>query len=84
MTRYFLITCHRGHCGNGHSTAITFAIAAENLIEASDRAKRMPSVKHTRGIIAGKEISKEEYDDYKQISAYQRSYSMSAKFTRRQ
>lgn len=70
--RYFLITCHRGHCGVGRSTEITFAIAARNLLEAMDKAKRMPSVKHTRMIIQGKEISGAEYDGYRKVSAYDR------------
>ena len=70
--RYFFVTCHRGHCGVGHSTEIKFAIAAANLLEAMDKAKRMPSVKHTRMIIAGAEITKAEYEEYRQHSAYER------------
>lgn len=84
MTRYFLITCHRGHCGNGHSSAITFAFAAKNLIEAMDMGKKMPSVKHTRMIMAGKEITLEEYEDYRAINAYQRAFQMSAKRARKE
>ena len=83
MKRYFLITCHRGHCGNGHSSAITFAFEAKNLIDAMDMGKRMPSVKHTRMIMAGKEISFEEYTEYRAVNAYERSYSMSAKKVRK-
>lgn len=70
--RYFFVTCHRGHCGIGHSTEIKFAISAANLIEAMDKAKRMPSVKHTRMIIAGAEITKAEYLEYTRVSAYER------------
>ncbi len=70
--KYYKVTCHRGHCGIGHSTEITFAIKAENLLEAMDRAKRMPSVKHTRAIIQGKEISELEYNEYRKMSAYER------------
>ena len=84
MMRYFLITCHRGHCGNGHSSAITFAFEAKNLIEAMDMGKRMPSVKHTRMIMAGKEISFEEYKEYRTINAYQRSFQMSARKERKE
>lgn len=79
MKRYFLITCHRGHCGNGHSSTITFAFEAKNLIEAMDMGKRMPSVKHTRMIMSGKEISIDEYNEYRKINAYERSYQMSAR-----
>ena len=70
--KFYLITCHRGHCGCGHSTEITFAIRARNLLEACDKAKRMPSVKHTRMAIYGREITEQEYTEYRQISAYKR------------
>lgn len=80
--RYFFVTCHRGHCGIGHSTEIKFAIAAANLLEAMDKAKRMPSVKHTRMIISGAECTKAEYDEYRQHSAYER-YNQNYYGTRR-
>lgn len=70
--KFYIITCHRGHCGNGHSTEIKFAIRASNLLEACDKAKRMPSVKHTRMVIYGKEITEQEYIEYRAISAYER------------
>ena len=81
--RYFLVTCHRGHCGFGHSSSITFAFEAKNLIEAMDMGKRMPSVKHTRMILNGKEITREEYIEYRQINAYERSYQMSAQIIKK-
>lgn len=56
----------------GHSTEIKFAIAAENLLNACDIARKMPSVKHTRMVISGKEITKEEYISYRKVSAYKR------------
>lgn len=70
--KYFMVMCHRGHCGCGHSTEIKFAIHANNLLEACDIARRMPSVKHTRMAIYGKEITELEYKEYRQISAYKR------------
>ena len=70
--RYFSVVCHRGHCGTGHSTEIKFAIKAQNLIEAMDKARKMPSVKHTRLIISGKEITQEEYTKFREVSAYKR------------
>lgn len=83
--KYFMVMCHRGHCGTGHSTEIKFAIHANNLLEACDKAKRMPSVKHTRMAIYGKEITEQEYNEYRQVSAYERfnQHSISAKKTRR-
>jgi len=70
--RYFMVMCHRGHCGTGHSTEIKFAIKAKNLLDACDQARRMPSVKHTRMVIYGKEITEQEYKEYRQVSAYNR------------
>ena len=70
--KYFMIVCHRGHCGTGHGTEIKFAIRAKNLLDACDIARKMPSVKHTRMAIYGKEITQEEYNDYRKVSAYQR------------
>ena len=83
--KYFMVMCPRGHCGTGHSTEIKFAIRANNLLEACDKARRMPSVKHTRIAIYGKEITEQEYNEYRQVSAYARfnQNSVSAKKTRR-
>ena len=81
--KFYMIMCHRGHCGNGHSTEIKFAIRANNLLEARDKARRMPSVKHTRMEIFSKEITEQEYNEYRQISAYERFNQNQQKATRR-
>lgn len=70
--KYFMVVCSRGHMGTGHSTEIKFAIEANNLLDAQDKARRMPSVKHTRLALYGKEITYEEYTEYRQVSAYER------------
>ena len=70
--KYYLVTCHRGHCGCGNSTDITFAIVAENLLHACNIARKMPSVKHTRLAIYGREITQEEYNERRKINAYHR------------
>lgn len=70
--KFYMITCVRGHAGNGKSTDIKFAIAAENLVHACKIAQKMPSVKHTRMIAHGHEISEQEFNDYRTISAYRR------------
>lgn len=72
--KYYLITCMQGHRSRGRYREITFAMMANNLIEAQDKAKRMPSVKHTRGILMGREITEEEYYERRKISAYDRAY----------
>ena len=77
--KFYMVMCHRGHCGVGHSSEIKFAIAANNLLDACDQARRMPSVKHTRMAIYGKEITEAEYNEYRKISAYERFHQESAK-----
>jgi hypothetical protein len=67
-----MITCHKGHLGTGNGTEIKFAIKANNLIQAQDIARRMPSVKHTRMVLCGHEITAEEYFEYRKVSAYER------------
>jgi len=68
--KFYMVMCHRGHCGTGHSTEIKFAFRAKNLLEAMDKAKQMPSVKHSRPIISGKEITEQEYLKIREVSAY--------------
>lgn len=70
--KYWMVTCHRGHLGTGHSTEIKFAIKAKTLLQACDKAQQMPSVKHTRMICSGYEISAKEYFEYREVSAYKR------------
>jgi len=72
--KYYLITCMRGHCGRGRGIEISFAIVAKDLISAQEIARRMPGVKHTRMILCGREITFEQYEEYKQMSAYDRIY----------
>lgn len=81
--KFYMVMCHRGHCGVGHSTEIKFAIRAKNLLEAMDKARRMPSVKHTRLAIYGKEITEQEYNEYRQVSAYERFNQYQQKAQRR-
>jgi hypothetical protein len=70
--KYFEVVCHRGHCGTGHSTEIKFVFEAKNLLEACDKARKMPSVKHTKMVIFGKEITQQEYNNLRKVSAYKR------------
>lgn len=81
--KYYMVMCHRGHCGNGHSTEIKFAFVAKDLLTACDMARKMPSVKHTRMMIYGKEITREEYIEYRSVSAYDRFNQNQRKATKR-
>ena len=71
--KYYMINCMRGHRGCGKSTEIRFAIAAKDLVSACDIARKMPSVKHTKAVFYGREITKEEYVEYRRVSAYVRA-----------
>lgn len=70
--RCYKVTARRGHCGSGRYIPITFALRAENMIEAMDRAKAMPGVKHTLMILAAQEITWTEYAVLRSVSAYDR------------
>lgn len=70
--KFYMVICHRGHCRSGRSTEIKFVFEAENLLAACENARRMPSVKHSRMIIYGKEITQLEYEEFRQVSAYER------------
>lgn len=71
--RYFMVSCERGHLGRGKSAIIQFAIEAGNMVKAMDIAKKMPAVKHTKTILSAREIGREEYNEYRSISAYNRT-----------
>ena len=77
--KFYMVTCQRGHAGTGHSTEIKFAFKAANLLDACNMARRMPSVKHTRMPLFGKEITEVEYYEYRKISSYARFEQHKAK-----
>lgn len=71
--RYFAVTCRHGHHGARRYEPITFAIVAENAMEACDKALQMPGVKHSKPVLACEEISRAMYYEMRQKSAYERS-----------
>ena len=71
-TKYYKVTCHRGHQGRGRSIPISFYIAAENVLHASRIAQRMPGVKHSKTIMSCVPITYEEYAEGRRMSAYHR------------
>lgn len=71
--RYFAVTCRHGHHGTKKYEPITFAIIAENALEACDKARQMPGVKHDAPVLACKMITEHVYYMLRQASAYQRS-----------
>ena len=60
-------------CGTRVSGGLTFAIIAENALEACDKARQMPGVKHDAPVLACKMITEHIYYMLRQTSAYQRS-----------
>lgn len=70
--KYYRVTTHRAHQGRGRASAITFYIAANNVLHASNIARRMPGVKHSKGVMSCVAITAEEYAQGRQQSAYHR------------
>ena len=74
--RYYSVTCMRGHCGDQRYIPITFAIMSENAVEAMEKAKAMPGVKHDRPVLKLTEITCKQYYIMRQRSAYERAESI--------
>ena len=71
MEKFWKVVAYRGHAGSGNiHSLITFAIKAPNAIKASDIARKMPGVKHSRPVAACEEIRQEDYEEMRQTSAY--------------
>lgn len=69
---YFKVTAKQGHYGTGRYQPITFAIKAKDMLSAISIAKKMPSVKHHDSVLQAVMITKEEYKELRQTSAYDR------------
>lgn len=71
---YFKISVPRGHVGAYKCAEITFYFKARDMMTALAAARRMPSVKHHAkiGFFSGKEITREEYEEARKISAYEK------------
>lgn len=70
--KYYKVIAHRAHLGRGKSVPISFYIAANNAIAASECARHMRGVKHSRGVISCVPIDEDEYNEGRKISAYER------------
>lgn len=84
--RYWKVSVTRGHMGTGKNHGIlTFFFKANNALEASDRALRMPGVKHSgHAPLSVKEISVTEYTQGRKVSAYDRAPMISSKISGRE
>lgn len=70
--KYFAVTCKHGHHGAKRYEPITFAIIAQDALDACDMAKQMPGVKHSQSVVLCHEISEYAYHQLRQVSAYKR------------
>lgn len=72
--KYYKIRVLAGHVGAGKTRELILYIKAPDLIKATEQARRMPMVKHDLGaaIQQAEEITKEEYTEGRQTSAYHR------------
>lgn len=68
--KYYKVTVERGHLGAHKDLETTFYFFADNAYDAICMAKRMPGVKHHKMPINAKEITEEEYNEGRKISAY--------------
>ena len=68
--KHYRVTVHRAHQGRGRAATLTFYIAARDAIHASNIARRMPGVKHSRSVISCIAITAEEYTQGRTRSAY--------------
>lgn len=70
--KYYRVTTHRAHQGRGRSSTITFYIAAKNALHASNIARRMGGVKHSKMVLSCVPITAGEYLEGRKVSAYHR------------
>lgn len=70
--RFFKVNCKGGHVGRGHYRELTFYFEAKNLLEAMNKAKNMPGVKHSKPVLNACEIPEEKYRLMIKKSAYHR------------
>lgn len=69
---YYAVHCKLGHSGTGQYRDIVFYICAKTAIDAMDKAKKMPGVKHQNrsAVLNLKQITQEEYIANRKESAY--------------
>lgn len=72
--RYFKVVAKGGHVGTGRYEPLSFAFAAESILDAMDKARAMPGVKHSdsSAILSAREVTFDEFTKLRRISAYER------------
>ena len=71
---FYKIRVKQGHCGSRQSMLIKLVIEAIELIDAMEKAKNMPSVKHNKNDVIERVelITEAEYIEFRKVSAYKR------------
>jgi hypothetical protein len=72
--KYYKVIVHRAHQGGKRAASLTLYLIAENALYACEAAKKFPGVKHSKAALSCCPITLEEYEEGRQISAYQRMY----------
>ncbi len=67
---YFKVTGEMGHQGAGKNGDITFYVEADSIVNACNLVKQMPGVKKHKSIFNAKQISFDEYQKGRLVSAY--------------
>lgn len=69
--KYYKVMCILGHQGRrNHNREIVFGIEARDIIEAQNKARKMPAVKHTKGVLCAVEIDFKAYRELRERNAY--------------
>lgn len=71
--KYYKVSTYRAHQGSGRTVPITFYIQANNALEASCLAQKMPGTKHSRPVMSCIPITAAEYYEGRKVSAYKRA-----------
>ena len=72
--KYYKVKVLGGHMGGGNIRELIFYIKADSIMDATDKARKMPGVKHdgNQTVQRAEEISKQEYVEGRKTSAYDR------------
>lgn len=73
--KYYKVRVLGGHMGGGNTRELIFYIKANSIMDATAKARKMPGVKHDnpQAVQWAEEVTKEEYDQGRQTSAYKRT-----------
>lgn len=68
--KYYSVVVKMGHMGTGKYMPVKLYIKANNILNATKKAQKVPGVKHDKSPLLAKEIGQEEYEIGLQNSEY--------------